>query len=218
MQTEKASPAALTGLNPWKLTRIQPARRLVELRKGAPMRSLQSLLPGRIVFGVVLVVVLAVFATLPAYADVRILSTGWQGRGLSADFRSATRIWRTDHHRRAVSLCLHPRVEHDSKNRICVTRRAVLGFHAAQLGRLRTGRVSRAPEATRIVIQSYLESVRGSRSAVGSRGKSSTSEDGSSVLVSAVLEGLRWSAVMHESQRITKGRLRSRRCNRKFGT
>ena len=46
------------------------------------------------------------------------------------------------------------------KNRICVTRRAVLGFHAAQWVDSRSGRVSRAPEATRIVTQSYPPGVR----------------------------------------------------------
>jgi hypothetical protein len=161
LQTEKASPAALTGLNPWKLTRIQPARRLVELRKGAPMRSLQSLLPGRTVFGVVLVVVLAVFATLPAYADVRILSSSG-GRvedylRIFAQLRaSGERIIIDGPCLSACTLVLST----IPKNRICVTRRAVLGFHAAQWVDSRTGRVSRAPEATRIVIQSYPPGVR----------------------------------------------------------
>jgi hypothetical protein len=36
----------------------------------------------------------------------------------------------------------------------------VLGFHAAQWVDSRSGRVSRAPEATRIVIQSYPPGVR----------------------------------------------------------
>ena len=46
------------------------------------------------------------------------------------------------------------------KNRICVTSRAVLGFHAARRVDPRTGRISRAPEATRIVTQSYPAGVR----------------------------------------------------------
>jgi hypothetical protein len=45
-------------------------------------------------------------------------------------------------------------------NRICVTRRAVLGFHAPLLVDRVTGRSSRAPEATRIVIDSYPAKVR----------------------------------------------------------
>jgi len=45
-------------------------------------------------------------------------------------------------------------------NRICVTRRAVLGFHAPRMVDRKTGRSSRAPEATRIVINSYPAKVR----------------------------------------------------------
>jgi hypothetical protein len=45
-------------------------------------------------------------------------------------------------------------------NRICVTRRAVLGFHAPRLVDRETGRSSRAPEATRIVVDSYPAKVR----------------------------------------------------------
>ena len=40
-------------------------------------------------------------------------------------------------------------------NRICVTKRAVLGFHAPRIIDRRSGRSTRAPEATRIVIDSY---------------------------------------------------------------
>jgi hypothetical protein len=45
-------------------------------------------------------------------------------------------------------------------NRICVTKRAVLGFHAPRIIDRRSGRSSRAPDATRIVIQSYPAGVR----------------------------------------------------------
>ena len=45
-------------------------------------------------------------------------------------------------------------------NRICVTRRAVLGFHAPRVVDRKTGRSSRAPEATRIVVNSYPARVR----------------------------------------------------------
>jgi len=46
------------------------------------------------------------------------------------------------------------------KNRICVTRKAVLGFHAPQWVDPRSGRTSRTPEVTRIVTQSYPAGVR----------------------------------------------------------
>ena len=45
-------------------------------------------------------------------------------------------------------------------NRICVTKRAVLGFHAPRIIDRRSGRSARAPEATRIVIDSYPAGVR----------------------------------------------------------
>src|SRR5262252_1535665 len=45
-------------------------------------------------------------------------------------------------------------------NRICVTRRAVLGFHAPQWYYPRTGQTMRASEATRLVTASYPPAVR----------------------------------------------------------
>src|SRR5215472_13611274 len=46
------------------------------------------------------------------------------------------------------------------RNRICVTRRAVLGFHAPRWYDTRTGYTMRAPEATRTVTASYPPGVR----------------------------------------------------------
>ena len=46
------------------------------------------------------------------------------------------------------------------RSRICVTRRAVLGFHAPQWFYPRTGYTARAPEATRAVTASYPPGVR----------------------------------------------------------
>jgi hypothetical protein len=46
------------------------------------------------------------------------------------------------------------------KNRICVTRRAVLGFHAARLID-RRGRFHVDPEATEIMYETYPTAVRG---------------------------------------------------------
>src|SRR4051794_26104152 len=44
-------------------------------------------------------------------------------------------------------------------DRICVTRRAVLGFHAAR-SRDRRGRYHREPEASQVVLDAYPEAVR----------------------------------------------------------
>ena len=46
------------------------------------------------------------------------------------------------------------------RSRICVTRRAVLGFHAARLVDQRTGEEFAAPEATRVVDQAYPRAIR----------------------------------------------------------
>ena len=46
------------------------------------------------------------------------------------------------------------------RNRICVTRRAVLGFHAPRWYYPRTGQTTRASEATRAVTASYPVGVR----------------------------------------------------------
>jgi hypothetical protein len=43
--------------------------------------------------------------------------------------------------------------------RICVTRRAVLGFHAARSIDLRSGRIASEPSATRIVLETYPPAV-----------------------------------------------------------
>jgi hypothetical protein len=45
-------------------------------------------------------------------------------------------------------------------NRICVTRKAILGFHAARSFD-RRGRVYREPEATELVLEAYPAAVRG---------------------------------------------------------
>jgi len=46
------------------------------------------------------------------------------------------------------------------RSRICVTPRAVLGFHAARLVDARTGEEFAAPEATRVVARAYPEPIR----------------------------------------------------------
>ena len=117
--------------------------------------------PGRIPFGVGAVVVLALFAMFPAHADVRILSSSGGRVGdylqIFAQLRaSGERIIIDGPCLSACTLVLSP----IPKNRICVTRRAVLGFHAPQKLDPRSSRLSRTPEATRIVTQSYPAGVR----------------------------------------------------------
>ena len=118
-------------------------------------------LPGRTIFVVFFVVSLALFAIVPAGADVRILSSSG---GAVEDYlrifaqlrRSGERVIIDGPCFSACTLVLST----IPKSRICVTRRAVLGFHAARWVDPRTGRTSRAPEATRIVTQSYPAGVR----------------------------------------------------------
>jgi hypothetical protein len=118
-------------------------------------------LPARTIFGVFFVVCLALFAIVPAGADVRILSSSG---GAVEDYlrifaqlrRSGERVIIDGPCFSACTLVLST----IPKNRICVTRRAVLGFHAARWVDPRTGRTSRAPEATRLVTQSYPAGVR----------------------------------------------------------
>jgi hypothetical protein len=106
-------------------------------------------------------VVLVLLAIPMAHADVRILSSSG-GRvedylRIFAQLRaSGERIIIDGPCLSACTLVLST----IPKNRICVTRRAVLGFHAAQWVDARSGRVSRAPEATRIVTRSYPAGVR----------------------------------------------------------
>ena len=124
-------------------------------------RSSTASVPGRIPFGVGAVVVLALFAMFPAHADVRILSSSGGRVGdylqIFAQLRaSGERIIIDGPCLSACTLVLST----IPKNRICVTRRAVLGFHAPQKLDPRSGRMSRTPEATRIVTQSYPAGVR----------------------------------------------------------
>ena len=123
--------------------------------------STYASLPGRIIFGVFFVVCLALFAVVPASADVRILSSSG---GMVEDYlRTFAQIRRSGERVIIDGPCLSACtlvLSTVPKSRICVTRRAVLGFHAAQWVDSRSGRVSRAPEATRIVTQSYPPGVR----------------------------------------------------------
>ena len=118
-------------------------------------------LPGRIVFGVLVVVGLIMSAIAPAGADVRIRSS--LGGAVEDYLRFFAQVRQSGERVIIDGPCLSACtlvLSTIPKNRICVTSRAVLGFHAARWVDPRTGRMSRAPEATRIVTQSYPAGVR----------------------------------------------------------
>ena len=115
--------------------------------------------------------VLALLAMSQARADLRILSSpgGYVGDYLQAFARvrqSGERVIIDGPCLSACTLVLST----IPSNRICVTRRAFLGFHAPRMVDRETGRSSRAPEATRIVVNSYpAKCAPGSKSAEGFR-------------------------------------------------
>ena len=118
-------------------------------------------LPGRIVFGVVVSFVLALFAMLPARADLRIVSS--PGGAVDAYLEVFARVRQSGERVVIDGPCLSACtlvLSTIPRNRICVTRRAVLGFHAPRLFDPRTGYTARAPEATRAVTASYPAGVR----------------------------------------------------------
>lgn len=110
---------------------------------------------------VILAVLLALLAAVPARADLVIKSSpgGWVEDYLTVFSRvrqSGEKVIIDGPCLSACTLVLST----IPSNRICVTRRAVLGFHAPRLVDRETGRSSRAPEATRIVVDSYPAKVR----------------------------------------------------------
>ena len=118
-------------------------------------------LPGRIVFGVVVSFVLALFAMLPARADLRIVSS--PGGAVDAYLEVFARVRQSGERVVIDGPCLSACtlvLSTIPRSRICVTRRAVLGFHAPQWFYPRTGYTARAPEATRAVTASYPPGVR----------------------------------------------------------
>jgi hypothetical protein len=103
----------------------------------------------------------AVFSTLPVRADFRILSSS--GGEVSSYLAVFARVRQSGDRVIIDGPCLSACtlvLSTIPKNRICVTRRAVLGFHAPKYVDPRSGRMSRSPEATRIVTQSYPAGVR----------------------------------------------------------
>ena len=124
-------------------------------------RSSTASVIGLIPFGVGVVVVLALFAVLPARADVRILSS--PGGAVDAYLAAFARVRQSGERVVIDGPCLSACtlvLSTIPRNRICVTRRAVLGFHAPRWFYPLTGYTARAPEATRTVTASYPPGVR----------------------------------------------------------
>jgi hypothetical protein len=114
----------------------------------------------RIVFTLLLAVALWVFATMLARADVRILKSPGGQVGPFIDLfdqvrESGERVVIDGPCLSACTLVLSL-VPHD---RICVTRRAILGFHAAR-SIDRRGRTFAEPEASQLVLEAYPGPVR----------------------------------------------------------
>jgi hypothetical protein len=114
----------------------------------------------RIVFTLLLAAALWVFATMLARADVRILKSPGGQVGPFIDLfdqvrESGERVVIDGPCLSACTLVLSL-VPHD---RICVTRRAILGFHAAR-SIDRRGRTFAEPEASQLVLEAYPGPVR----------------------------------------------------------
>ncbi len=118
-------------------------------------------LAGRIVFAVVVSFVLAMFAMLPVLADLRIVSS--PGGAVDAYLAAFARVRQSGERVIIDGPCLSACtlvLSTIPRNRICVTRRAVLGFHAPRWFEPTSGHTWRAPEATRAVTASYPAGVR----------------------------------------------------------
>jgi hypothetical protein len=106
-------------------------------------------------------VVLSAITIVPAFADVRIRSSPG---GVVSDYlkffsqvrQSGERVIIDGPCLSACTLVL----DVVPRNRICVTSRAILGFHAPQVVDYRTGRILRSRQATRAVIAAYPARVR----------------------------------------------------------
>ena len=114
----------------------------------------------RIVFTLLLAVALWVFATMLARAEVRILASPGGQVGPFIDLfekvrNSGERVVIDGPCLSACTLVLSM----VPSDRICVTRRAVFGFHAAR-SMDRRGRMYAEPEASRLVLQAYPGPVR----------------------------------------------------------
>jgi hypothetical protein len=116
---------------------------------------------GRIIFAVVVSVFFTLLAMMPAQADFRILSS--PGGAVDSYLAAFARMRQSGERVVIDGPCLSACtlvLSMIPRNRICVTPRAVLGFHAARWIDLQSGRTWRAREATRIVTASYPAGVR----------------------------------------------------------
>jgi hypothetical protein len=114
----------------------------------------------RIIFTALLAVALWVFATMLARADVRILGSPGGQVGPFLDLfdevrASGERVVIDGPCMSACTLVLSV----VPSERICVTRRAVLGFHAAR-SIDRRGKIYAEPEASQLVLEAYPGPVR----------------------------------------------------------
>jgi hypothetical protein len=117
--------------------------------------------PRRIALSVVFVVMLALFPMFTAQADVRIMSS--PGGAVDAYLAAFARLRQSGERVIIDGPCLSACtlvLSTIPRNRICVTRRAVLGFHAPRWYYPGTGQTMRASEATRAVTASYPPAVR----------------------------------------------------------
>src|SRR6516164_8057374 len=117
-------------------------------------------LPGRIAFGVVAVVILALFAAFSAQADVRILSS--PGGAVDAYLAAFARVRQSGERIVIDGPCLSACtlvLSTIPRNRICVTPRAVLGFHAPIVAD-QYGRKHHSREITRAINATYPPAVR----------------------------------------------------------
>ena len=109
---------------------------------------------------VLLAACLCMFAALPGRAEVRILASPG---GEVSSFLALFRVLRESGQRVVIdgpcySACTLVLIT-IPRRRICMTRRAVLGFHAARwLDSY--GRIGAAPEASAIVLNSYPSAIR----------------------------------------------------------
>ena len=121
---------------------------------------MKALSKTRIVFVILLAVVLWAIATMMARAEVRIIASP---RGEVGPFLDLFEKVRDSGERVVIdgpclSACTLV-LSMVPSERICVTRRAVLGFHAAR-SIDRRGRIYAEPEASRLVLEAYPDPVR----------------------------------------------------------
>lgn len=109
---------------------------------------------------IALTALLLLAAVAPAFAEVRILSS--PGGEVTQYLRLFAAVRATGERVVIDGPCLSActlLLSTIPNNRICVTRRAILGFHAAR-AMDRRGRIYAAPEATRVVAATYPAPVR----------------------------------------------------------